>query len=716
MKAVAKLLTLKVSQVRQRVILASCLAVGLGGGVQMKAQESVPAPVAPTVSPVSLAAAAAPSAASNQAPTADSKTVAAPATPAPASVPAATPGPAPAPASVPAQAPAPKPAPGQDEEFVLQSATLVMGPKAEPRRVRQPVHEYFTVFDPQAGGRQTIEQKVNPFVAYTNLGTDFGFIGTGQEGIGYETGMVSITMPKDKWGGMWHSLAGLGSDLDYVLDFRACYPPYIAAKYQPKVVGLELRAKGKGTFKVEIKSADQKTVWEKVFVVDSPDMRTFVEALDAGEIGHAKYLNWVAEGGADGLLDSVAFILEMPAIPFDEYVFLASYAKLARCFSMRTAYVKDRAHIRDGYFDNVPACGLFALGTALAAKRGMVSDRFAEDLAERIEDNICHLETARGLLPHFVKQHLDGRYRILPGTEYSTVDTAIYYHSMILAAEILGHAELKARLTAAVRSIGLDDTMLDSEGYVRHGLREDKVTPLRAVWRDWGGETALVLAMGAMTSNPPPFRMASTGRVYDGTGFIAEIQSLFYPDFDDATPDSLTKQNWIAARKTLLQRQKEYFPKHWPDSEAARRGFYGLSAGEARRGMGYLVSGVELPGMSVIHPHYVLMSASTADTPTEVYDVLRHMEEAHLFPPWGMVEHFTKEVDEYLPMLGALNASFECISAYHLMMRSRGTKNELYDACLRNAELRRGASIFYPSSAGVTSFAESNLGSPSAAP
>jgi hypothetical protein len=614
-----------------------------------------------------------------------------------------------------AQAPEKAPA-AKDEEFVLQSAKVVVGPKAEPRRIRQPVHEYFTVFDPQAAGRQTIEQKVNPFVAYTNLGTDFGFIGTGQEGIGWETGMVSITMPPDKWGGMWHSLAGLGSDTDYVLDFRACYPPYIAAKFQPKVVGLEIRGKGKGTFKVEIKSADQKLLWEKTFQIDSPDMRTFVEELDPEAIGKAKFLNWVAEGGADGLLDSVSFILEAPAIPYDEYVFLASYAKLARCFSMRTAYMKDRAHIRDGYFDNVPACGFFALGTALAAKRGIVSDQFASDLAERIEDNISHLDTARGLLPHFVKRYPDGRYGILPGTEYSTVDTAIYYHGMLLAAEILQNEELKAKLTASVRAIGLDDILLDSEGYVRHGVREDKVTPLRAVWRDWGGETALVLAMGAMTAKPPPYHMASTGRVYDGTGFIAEVQSLFYPDFDDPTPDSLTKQNWAAARKTLLERQKEYFPKNWPDSEAAKRGFYGLSAGEARRGMGYLVSGVELPGLTVIHPHYVLMSASSAENPSDVYDVLRSMEESHLFPPWGMVEHFTKDVDEYLPMMGSLNASFECISAYHLMARSRGMKDELYDACLRNEQLRKGASIFYPASAAVTSFAESSSGKPSGAP
>ena len=621
----------------------------------------------------------------------------------------------PAAAAPPSDTPGGNGAPEKEEDFTVESATVVMLPTPEPRRVRQPVHEYFTVFDPQSLGRQKVDEKVNPFVTYTNLGTDFGFIGSGQEGIGWETGMVSITMPQGQWAGMWHSLAGLGLDQDYLLDFRACYPPYISSAFQPKVVGLELRGKGRGTFKVEIKSVDQKTLWQKSFAVDSPDMRTFVEDLDPATIGNAKFLNWIAESGADGLLDSVAFILEAPAIAYDEYVFLASYAKLARCFSMRTAYVKDRAHIRDGYFDNVPACGLFALCTALASKRGIVSERFASDLVERIEDNISHLTTVKGLLPHFVKRHPDGRYGILPGTEYSTVDTSIYYHSMLLAAEILQKEDLKAQLTQAVRAVCLDEVMLDSEGYIRHGVREDRVTPLRAVWRDWGGESALVLALGAMTAKPPPFRMASTGRVYDGVGFIAEIQSLFYPDFDDATPDSITKQNWPASRKLLLERQKEYFPKNWPDSGAARKGFYGLSAGEARRGMGYLVDGVELPGLTIIHPHYILMSSASEARPGDVYQVLRSMEESELFPPWGMVEHFTKDLDEYLPMLGSLNASFECISAYHLMARNRGMKDELYDAALRNPELRRGAGIFYPASPTVTSFADSNNGSPSGA-
>ncbi len=613
-------------------------------------------------------------------------------------------------------APAPNPPPevASAAPAEVAVAPLEKAPEApptpEPRRVRQPVHEYFTVFDPQATGQA---EKMNPFVAYTHLGTDFGFIGTGQEGLGWEVGTVSIHMPAGKWAGMWHSLEGLGADLDQTLDFTACYPSFITSKFQPRIVGLELRAKGKGTLKVEIKNAHQQTLWEKPMPVDSPDMRTFVEGLDPAQIGHAKYLNWVAEPGAEAVLDSVAFIVEAPALAFDEYVFLASYAKLARCFSLRTAYVRDRAHIRDGYFDNVPTCGLFALSTALAAKQGIVGEEFARDLIRRIEDNISRLDTAHGLLPHFVKLFENGRYGILPGTEFSSVDTAIYYHSMLLAAEVLRDDVTTERLMGSIKQMSFDETMVDSEGYIRHGVREDRTTPLRSVWRDWGGESVLVLALAAMTEKPPAARMASTGRVWDGTGFITEIQSLFYPDFDESTPDAVTKQDWLAARKTMLTRQQEYFPKHAPQSLATQNGFYGLSAGEARHGLGYMVSGVDLPSQVMIHPHYVLMSACLMDKPADVYTVLRKMEEDQLLPPWGMAENFSIDMSDYLPLLSSLNASFECVSAYHLMAKNRGMKDEANEASRRSHELRKGASVFYPVTA--TSFADSKAGNPEAA-
>lgn len=580
-------------------------------------------------------------------------------------------------------------------------------PPPETRRVLQPVLRYQNIQEPPGNGRQRIDQTVNPFLAYTHLGTDFGFIGAGEGGLGWEVGTVCISMPPGYWGGMWHSLAGLGDDLNQTLDFRACYPAALKPKYQPQVVGFEMGARGRGTLKAEIKGADQSILWFRNFDINSTDLHTMVAPLNPAEIGKAKFLNWVAESGTDACLDSVNLVLKLPDIPFDEYVFLASYAKLARCFSPKTGFVRDRAHTKEGSFDNVPATGFFALGTALAYKLGMVEEAYARDTVKQIHGAISRLETASGLLPHFITRQPDGKYTILPGTEYSVVDTSLYYHNMLLAAQILGDTSLLEEVTHGVRSVSLGGLM-DSAGYVRQGLRADKVTPLPGVWRDWGGETALVIAMAAMTQHPPTLGMDPSGRIFDGTGFIAEIQSLFYPDFNTTRPDSVSNQNWLETRQMMLLRQREYFPLHWPGSAAAHDGLYGLSAGESRHGIGYSVCGVDLPRQTLIHPHYVLMSACLDQNPNDIYNLLRNMENEHLFPPYGMVENVTKDENDYLPMQGALNAGFETLSSYHLLAKHRGMKDDLYEAAIMNPDYRKGAAVFYPAETSSSSFAGGN--------
>ena len=141
-------------------------------------------------------------------------------------------------------------------------------------------------------------------------------------------------------------------------------------------------------------------------------------------------------------------------------------------------------------------------------------------------------------------------------------------------------------------------------------------------------------------------------------------------------------------------------------------GLYGLSAGEARYGTGYSVGGSSLPNQTLIHPHYILMSGALASNPSDVHDLLRSMEENHLFPPWGLVENVTKDVKLYLPMQGALNAGFECIGAYHLLAKHRGIKDEVYEASRANTDTRKAAAVFYPSE--TSSFAGgSNERSPS---
>jgi hypothetical protein len=204
-----------------------------------------------------------------------------------------------------------------------------------------------------------------------------------------------------------------------------------------------------------------------------------------------------------------------------------------------------------------------------------------------------------------------------------------------------------------------------------------------------------MMLQNIVDENAPRRKMERPGQAWQGSGFITEIQSLFYPDFDSDVPDALDGVRWMTARRRMLTTQRDYIVRTWPHSMAARLGLYGLSAGEGLYGEGYHVGGVDLPDQAVIHPHYVLMSAALAE-PVETYALLRRLEKAGLFTPWGMVETASVAGKSYLAMNGSLNAGFETIGAYHLLAKHRGIPNAIYGASRQSQELRRAAQLFYP--------------------
>jgi len=325
----------------------------------------------------------------------------------------------------------------------------------------------------------------------------------------------------------------------------------------------------------------------------------------------------------------------------------------------------------------------------------MVDQAFATETLHKVYRRVSSLPTAFGLLPHFVRL-TDDVYRIPRGTEYSTVDTSIYYHSMLLAAQMLSDRQVVGDLTRAIRAIKFEN-LRDREGFVIHGLKDDGVTPLDCSWRDWGGETALVILLERMAKgSAAKMKMRHDGRVFHGVGFIAEIQSLFYPQFASEKPDAITGTNWFSVRRGLLNAQMEYFRKNSGRSAAAKVGVYGLSAGEGPRGVGYVANGTEIPDLSLIHPHYMLMSGLLRDRPSDLYATLEVMEKRGLIPPWGMIENVNADLTEYLPMMGSLNAAFECIGAYHLWARAMKQSDQIYDAAKACPALEEAILTFYP--------------------
>ena len=569
------------------------------------------------------------------------------------------------------------------------------------RLVWQPVQEYFIHRDE---GQQVLSgtKRLNSFTAYTHIGTDFGFHGPAEHEIEWLTDevVVHLSQQPEGWAGMWHSLAGQARNASRVMDFTHAYPAPVTAKYQPRVAGVMIQAAGRGKIKLEIKSPTDEQRWAQMIEVSEPQSRMFVHPVASEAVRDGKTIVWTAEPGSEVKVSGLFLGVEMPELPWDAYALLASYAKIARSYSIGTGFVRDRAHIEEGAFESVSATGMYVLASAAAAQEplGIVTPDYARWVLMRTHEAMKKIKTGRGLLPHFVYQH-ENTYRIHPGTEYSTVDTAIYAQSMLLAAIMLDVPAVAEDLVLQLQAIEFNMLHLPG-GELSHGLKDDGATLLPHGWQDWGGETALVMLMEGIANpehRPPPMR--TPGKAWQGTGFITELQSLFHPDFDSDVPDAHDGVRWLSVRRSMLGAQRAYIPKRWPQSHAARNGIYGLSAGENQAGNGYYVGGVDLPDQKLIHPHYILMSATLHPQTAETYELLERMEKASYFPPWGMVENLNVDGRSYLPMEGSLNAGFEALSAYHLFAKHRQIPDAIYEASLKSPQIRRAMQLFYPAAA-----------------
>ncbi|MFO0852069.1 MAG: hypothetical protein U0871_26400 [Gemmataceae bacterium] len=561
-----------------------------------------------------------------------------------------------------------------------------------PARVVQPVHEYFT----PVGEHAPPEDRGTYNTTFTHLGTDFASMGPGRGRVRWEPGgRLRVNLRGSGWAGMWHSLAGLGREPDRTLDFTKCFPPVILDPYQPKCVGVSVRAAGSGRLRLEIKGADQTLQWagslelnpaggERILPVDPAGLRT------------AKYLNWIAEGGTDVAIDALGLVIEYPPLAFPDRVFLISYAKLARAAIPGAGLVRDQAHRPAGAFEGVPASGLYALATAAAADRGFVARAVAEGVLRETYQAIAALPKADGWLPHFVSRVPDGKYRTHPGTEYSTIDTSLTYHGLLLAATMLGDQATLDRVASDIRALRFDKLRHDS-GYLRMGFATNGTTPLLGAWAEWGGESALVVLLERMARGPGVVpKMNPSGAFPDGVGFIAEIQSLFYPQFDRDEPDALTGVNWRAARQSLANTQRAAVARHPRGQRAAAAGLFGVSAGEGFRGRSYVSDGLRGLTFEVLHPHYMLMAGQADPSPGPTYARLREAEAVGVLSAWGLVENVAVDLSEYLPTNVSLNAAFEAIAAYHLASRAAKRPDAIYQAA-RKCELTAGAvQVFYP--------------------
>jgi hypothetical protein len=569
--------------------------------------------------------------------------------------------------------------------------SLVLVCPALAARVWQPIIDYTISFP---GVRPGSAPLINSFENFTHFSSDFGWMGPGQGRIDAEGGMIRVK-PEGQWTGAWHSLAGLATQKNRVFDSADLLGIGGEPAKKSGIRALAVNVGGRGTFRLELADVQRKVIWKTSITLDDKTIRTHVFPIAVENMGRLKLMNWIAEPGCELHLSSIGFMADRPEMPLEEWAFRISLGKLRRCHDAASGFTRDRGHLHAGDFDSVASTGMHALASALGVTEGILT---RETVISELDGTLAALRKLRrasGFLPHFTHRGEDGRHVIVPGTEFSTVDTAIALQSLLLATRILDLTEQNRQVAGMIAEMDFD-VVTDADGWISHGFQDDGKTLLQSKWRDWGGETALVLALEAMIPNRRPRgKMLPTGQPYRGVGFIAEIQSLFYPDFDNRAPDLVSGISWPDVRHRLLREQIAYPKQHWPESAAARSGIFGLSAGEAGMpGAGYTANGVEVMGVRWLHPHYMFMGLGLG-APDLYPKGLRDLDAEQFLYPLGLTENIEVDFQLHNPMQGSLNASFETLAAYHGWKKRRTPDNQIDTASQNDPLLRKGAARFY---------------------
>ncbi|MBC8107291.1 MAG: DUF3131 domain-containing protein [Anaerolineae bacterium] len=355
------------------------------------------------------------------------------------------------------------------------------------------------------------------------------------------------------------------------LNAQAILPSQIRPEYQYRITAVTADIlDGQGTFQLELKNAANAIVWSgSVALTGGP---TAIRLTVPNTVGNVELLNWVVTGpaGSFAKVDSVKLEVAGPQIGYLEE-FLWPYASLLANYNAATGLVRDSSSFVTGAFDGINGTGALAAATAMAEKLGVISTASAQQIVSKITTTLLDLQanaSFNGVLPHFLKNTANGP-RIIPGSEFSSIDTSIAFLFTLLSSQALSLPT--APLEQAIDNVNWQALKLPN-GQVSHGYT-DTGTRLPQGWDYFGGEsllTALTYAAAEGSLPSIPNINVANPATFNGSGFIDEMLWLVMsPVGKDAYgPD------WDVFRTVASNRQVQYY-----DTQPAP--LFGASAGEA---------------------------------------------------------------------------------------------------------------------------------------
>jgi hypothetical protein len=544
---------------------------------------------------------------------------------------------------------------------------------------------------------------------FNRLGGDRGV--ANDSTLTWRTGRLTTTISAgNSWGGLWMSLNHrLGEGLP--LDFSAILPPQILPAYQSQITGLTavVRDGTPGTtFKLELKDRGR-LQWKKEIRLDGS--RQVVRA-DLPALGKINEFLWVLDHASAEdyvVLESVSFTATTRITDTATAAFVWSYSQLLNNWNPATGLVRDKARDASGVFDAIQATGSLAATTALAEQLGIVSHADAVQIVGTISNTLLlDLPERHGLWPHFVKVSPAGDITIVPGTEWSSVDTVIAAIGLLSAQSALGmDTSGTEQMLLAIDWDGLITANGISHGYDHDG------NLFSGAWNLFGGESWLVaLAYAAATGQVAPMAYPSPPTA-NGSGFIDEMSWLLVPP---PSGHDLWGTDWTAYRAAAADDQIAYHATHHPTSCPSRIGLFGLSAAEVPDlamvlpgsvyqafgvggRFGSANDGMELFGAPVVVPHYAALIASIR--PQEAVEMWAWLMDSGPISPLNNVESLVFPADSdcdpetlhWNQLKGSWNLSLQALGWGRYLAERKGQIPILWQAIEVNPLLGAGYNL-----------------------
>lgn len=553
---------------------------------------------------------------------------------------------------------------------------------------------------------------------HNRLGGDRGPLGDAA-GVEWRQGTVKATiLAGSTSAGVWTALNHPIREHAH-LNFSSLFPPQILPAFQGQITDLEIQlSDAHGTFLVELKAQNpllpgQEIVkWSQSVAVNGASTLHFSLPNTLGEIQN---LNWLVSGSAGDfvVVDRIIFTATLPFLDTPQRAFLWSYSMLLANWDPASGLTRDHAYWAAGEFDNVSASGMQAAAAVMAWRLGFISKESAVDIVSRTSQALLALprDNCGGKLwPHFVSNG-----QIIPGTEWSSIDTVIAAVALIEARQGL---DLDTTAVEAILNGITWDNLVLPDDHISHGYRSDCTrieTDGTGGWQDFGTESWLV-NLGYAAAKGQLAEFDHTPPTANGSGFIDELAWLLMP----SPCRDRWGTRWCDYREQAAAKQFDYYQDQPCYQGPPRR--FGLSAAEIPNPStvpisesvyrafgvgGETPTGAPVPANDgqtdpyllhpVIVPHYAALVASLR--PDQARAFWEWLELTGLFTPLNNVESlmFTDEPActdmAWNDLKGSWNLSLQTLSWGRFLA---GSNNPLYQALGDHEMLRRGFRMMAP--------------------